>query len=108
MTDKTPSELVRLEEENRYLRQTVAAVREEMERQRELHEERVQKAQATATDEVVHLRNSVEALRGELEQISDRHREVIQKLEKSMRDELSQLQNMIAALREHMEGDNGG
>ena len=53
MTDRTPPELARLEEENRHLRQTVEAVREEMERQRELHEEHVQKVQAEAADEVV-------------------------------------------------------
>jgi hypothetical protein len=100
----SPDERHRLETENRHLREMTAALRDEMERMRIGEQERLQKALASAADEIDQLKGMIVALREELESRKIDGNEQCRVVEQAAREEISQLQEMIRTMRDRLEG----
>ncbi|MFC1694101.1 hypothetical protein ACFL1R_11395 [Candidatus Latescibacterota bacterium] len=96
-------ELNQLQAENRHLKDTIIALRETLEKQCIENEELVQKAVASANDEIVQLKATVTALRDELEYNNIKNEEKIQEIEKVAHDEIEQLKQLISILRTQLE-----
>jgi len=96
-------EILRLQSENRHLKETVTALREAMEKQRAECEDRIQKLLSEADDEAAQLKAAINALRDEMERIRNRYEEKLQELESSAGDEIKQLRETITVLRERLE-----
>ena len=67
-----------LDVENKYLKHTIVALREELEKAKTLDETRVQQAIAQVGDEQKHMRATIRSLREELEQVVTGREEFIQ------------------------------
>jgi chromosome segregation ATPase len=96
-------ELYRLQTENRYLKETVAALRDEMERNRIGERERLQQALAASHEEIGQLKGAIQALRDELERRKIEYEENGHAREQAAREEAKQLQEMIRAMRDRLE-----
>jgi cell division protein FtsB len=102
-------ELSRLRAENAQLRDTVVALREELERHQAAHQEGVQRAIAAASEEVTQLRATVAALREAMERLRFEGEEEARAIERRAREESAQLQETVRLLRERLgEGDGRG
>ena len=86
--------------ENRHLKDTIAALREQLEALRYENEASVQKATAAAKAEIVELKASIVALREELERRTAGFEEGLQEERREHRDELNQLKRTIRELRD--------
>ncbi|MEE9239809.1 MAG: hypothetical protein V3U53_01295 [bacterium] len=100
-------ELYQTQTENRHLKNTIVALRDELEKSRIDKEDSVQKAIQASNDEIVQLKSTASALREELERNNIAHEDKEQELERAHRDEQKQLQQMISTLRDKLEADNG-
>ena len=96
-------ELYQAQTENRYLKETISALREELEKTQIGHEANVQKALTAANDEILQLKSSVSALRDELEKAQIISEENIQKALTTANDENAQLRSTIVTLRNELE-----
>gem|GEM_PF-677731 len=96
-------ELYQAQTENRYLKDTISALREELEKTQIGHEANVQKALSAAGDEILQLKSSVSALRDELEKAQIASEENIQKALTTANDENTQLRSTIVTLRNELE-----
>jgi len=81
------NELYEVQTENRHLKDTIRALREELEKERYNCENRVQKAVASANDEIVQLKSIIQALRDGLEQQKIEFKDKIQNIEQTTQDE---------------------
>ena len=88
--------------ENRHLRDTICALRDELERMRIDKDDSVHQAVLSASDEIVQLRTTVTILRDELERTTNSYEKKLQELEWQGRDEIHQLQQTIRILREQL------
>ncbi len=88
---------------DRELEQTVAAMREALERNAQEGAERVQRALADSAAEIDQLKATIIALRDELESRETAHASAVQESERLRRDELRELQETIQALRAQLE-----
>jgi HAMP domain-containing protein len=89
--------------ENRHLKETISALREELEKMRISSEASIQNAVVAANGEIVQLKSTIAALRDELEWTLVQCEEKIQKMEQMTRDEMNQLQQTVKTLREQLE-----
>jgi len=89
--------------ENAHLKETLRALREELEKLTVEKEERVQKAVVTANNEVVQLKAIAAALRDQMEKMEYDKSESIQNALANANDEIIQLKTMAIALREELE-----
>ena len=96
-------ELYQSQTENRYLKETISALREELEKTQIGHEANVQKALTAANDEILQLKSSVSALRDELEKAQLTSEENVQKALTTANDENAQLRSTIVTLRNELE-----
>ena len=92
-----------LQTENRHLKETVAALREEMEKMREGEQERLQHALVAAKDEIDQLHKMIAALREELERLKIECEEKCRGIEQDAREETRQLHEMIQTMRGRLE-----
>lgn len=95
-----------LQSENRHLKDTIIALRQEIERLRIEHDENLQKALSAASDEIGQLKVTIGVLRDKLERERISHEEKIQEINRLNHHEMIQLQQTIQTLRELLEGDN--
>ena len=104
MTEATETdELLVAQREIRHLKDTITALREQMEVLRAEHDDAVQAAHATSDAEVRQLKDTVTALRENLEESEERGRQGAYEAEKAGREEMRQLQETISALRDRLE-----
>jgi len=96
-------EILRLQSENRHLKETVTALREALETQRAECEGKIQKLLSEADDEAGQLKATINALRDELERVRIQCEEKLREFESSAGDEINQLREMITVLRERLE-----
>ena len=93
------------ERQSRHLKETVLALREELERMRIGEQERLQKGLAELTDENGQLKAMVSALRAALECRAREAQEKIRAVEQAARGEVGQLRETIRTMRELLERD---
>jgi len=96
-------ELHQAHTENRHLKETIGALREELEKTHIRNGENIQKALASLNDENTHLKLTIVTLRDQMEREKISHEERIQKLEQKARDEMNHLRETIRTLRTQME-----
>jgi HAMP domain-containing protein len=101
MTDA--DELYLSQTENRHLKNTIVALRDELENMRIQHEENVQQALVSANDEIHQLKAAIVAMRDELEHSRAGYEDQIQNIHRTARDEINQLHQSIWVLRERIE-----
>ena len=68
--------------------------------------EGIQKAVASANDDINQLKDTIKSLRGQLEQMAITHENKMQRLKRSAQDEIQQLKQTIGILRERLEGSH--
>ena len=103
MTQATdPEELLVAQREIRHLKDTITALREQMELQRAAHDDAVQAAHSTSDSELRQLKDTVTALREKLEESEERGRQLAYEAEKAGREETQQLRDTISALRDRL------
>jgi len=95
------------EQDRREARQTVQAVRDELEHLRFENDEAVAHAVQTSVDELNQLRVTVQMLRTELERLAADHADELQARDGAFRDERAQLTGTITALRDQLEEHRG-
>lgn len=103
MASSKQDDLYVLQTENRHLQEMIGALRDEMEEMRIGEQERIQKALASANDEIIQLKNTVVALRDEMDRRRGEHEEKCQAMELATHNEIKQLHEMIQTLREQLE-----
>ena len=96
-------ELYLIQTENRHLKDTIIALREELERVSIQHEDNIQKAIAVANDGINQLQATVVAMRDELERNKIASEEEFQKIRRTACAEIEQLQHAIFVLRDKLE-----
>ncbi len=89
--------------ENRQLKETIGALRDELERMRFEKEQGVQQAVAAANDEIVQLKATVTALRDGLERMRFEKEQGVQQAVADANDEIVQLKATVTALRDELE-----
>ena len=89
--------------EVKLLKDTILALREELEKVRLDEREHIQQAIVTATTEIRQLRTSIIELRGQLELNEAQHEEQVQGMELQHDHEKAELHRTIAALRQKLE-----
>lgn len=94
---------VRAEDEDRQLRQTIEAVRDELERLKIAEAERLDRAMATAGDENRQLHQTIQALRDELERLRIAEAERLDRAMATANDENRQLHLTVQALRDELD-----
>jgi chromosome segregation ATPase len=94
--------------EIRDLKDTIAAMRDQIESSRTRYDSELQQAMASATAEIAQLKAAVGAAREALEQERHQHETARQEMARAMRDEAAQLQATIVALREQLEQPRAG
>ena len=87
--------------------QTVAALREGLEKLKIEKDKEVEEALATGHAEFRHMQNTIRAMRNELELRKILYQEALQTLDRTHRNEMGQLAETIATLREKLEGNHG-
>ncbi len=96
-------ELLVAQREIRHLKETITALRAEMEAMRAAHADELQGAASAADAEMRQLRDTAAALRDQLEVEVERGRQKAQDAERTARDEHEQLRDTIRALRDELE-----
>ena len=99
-------ELYLTQTENRHLKDTIVALRDELEKQNIETEDRIQKAVAEANDQILQLKETITALRDEMEHNKIIYEDKMQEQKRAYRDEKKQLEQMISALRDKIENKN--
>ena len=89
--------------EIRHLKNTIAALREELEGMRYEIQESVQRAVADAADEATQLQETAMALREELDNLNFEKDKAVQEATANSHDEIQQLMKTAAALREELD-----
>ncbi len=89
--------------EIRLLKETITALRNELEEQVVKREHKVQEAVATANDEIQQLRQTVSALREALEALQFEKDKAVQEVTTTSLDEIQDLKHNISTLREELE-----
>ena len=95
------------EKENKYLKLTITALRNQMEKLQIIQDEKNQQIKSCSADEIFQLKNTVNNLRDRFEKIQIGQQERIQKAVARANDENKQLKNIINILREKLEVQNG-
>lgn len=109
MTDSADQDAPLVEQrENRHLKDTITALREQMEALRADHGEEIQAATAFADAEVRQLQETVSALRARLEQFAESAQEESYAAQRQARGEMEQYQDTIRELRHRLEQRGGG
>ena len=93
----------RIEAENRQLQETIAAMRDALQKQSAECEERVQRAVVSARDDISELQAAVQAMRDELELQRIHYEQRLQAAEREALDERTQLRQTIQILRDQLE-----
>ena len=96
-------EIYQVQTENRHLKDTIVTLRDELEKVSIAQSENIQKAVASANDEIVQLKATISALREELEHRKIMNEEKLQEVKQVTNDEINQLQLMIRAQRDQIE-----
>ncbi len=104
MPDSETSGFYDPQTENRHLKETVTALREEMERMREGEQERLHHALVAAKDEIDQLHKMIATMREELERFNIECTEKCRAIEQGAREETKQLHEMIQTMRTRLEG----
>ena len=94
---------INTEVENKYLKITIAVLREKIEDVQRQQSEIVQQTQAHSQNEIIQLQSMVNTLRYQLEKSENTFRQEIQKEEVKLNDENSYLKNAVCTLREKLE-----
>jgi predicted nucleic acid-binding Zn-ribbon protein len=89
--------------ENRHLKETIAAMREELENVRFETEKRFQEAIAVGNSEIIQLKATIQELRNKMEHRAFDFQEKLVKEQGLHRDELKQFQQTIQLLRDKLE-----
>ncbi len=100
-TDK----LYEAQTEIRHLKNTIQALRDELEAMRVGKDEAVHAVIAAGADEARQLQATIAALRTEMEQKVFQHADDLERQKHAASDELRLLRETIAALREELEGE---
>lgn len=95
--------LFEVQHENRYLKETIIALRSELESLAFEKEQSVRDTIASMVGEISHLKKTITALRDELEQQKHVYEEKIYCGKQDNRDEKNQLEAIIQALRTKLE-----
>jgi len=93
--------------ELRHLKNTIQALREELEAMRAAKDDAVQAVMAAGANEARQLQATIAALRAEMEQTAFQHADDLERQKNSANDELRLLRDTITALREELEGRSG-
>jgi gas vesicle protein len=88
----------------RHLKNTIAALRDELEMMRASKDEAVQAAVAAGRDEARQLQTTIAALRNELEQKVFQRADELEHGKQALNDEVRQLREMVAVMRRELEG----
>jgi predicted nucleic acid-binding Zn-ribbon protein len=96
-------EVRRLQTEARDLKETITALRAELENQRVAAATQKQQAIATLKDEERQLQQTIQALRDQLERDAHEHRTALEKERQRAANEMKQLHETIRALRDQLE-----
>jgi hypothetical protein len=88
----------------RHLKNTIAALRDELEAMRASKDEAVQAAVAAGRDEAHQLQTTIAALRNELEQKVFQRADELEHGKQALNDEVRQLREMVAMMRRELEG----
>jgi chromosome segregation ATPase len=88
----------------RHLKNTIAALRGELEVMRLRKDEAVQAAVAAGRDEAHQLQTAIAALRDELEQKVFQRADELEHGKQALNDEVRQLREMVAVMRRELEG----
>src|SRR5882724_2740946 len=105
--ETTQQSLVNAASEIQHLRNTVSAMREQLETVRFAEQQKAQQAVATANEELVQLRATVQALRDEMERQKAKFEDAVQSAQNTARSEMKQLQLTIVELRHLLEVAGG-
>jgi len=89
--------------ENRHLKETVTALRDEMDNMRVSEQERLQHTLAAAREEIGQLKATITALRDGLERRKIEDEEKSRTIDQAARDEAKQLHDMIRLMRDKLE-----
>lgn len=89
--------------DNRHLKDTIAAMREELEAMRQSREESVQRVTAEANAEILQLKSAIVALREELERMRYEKEESVREVFALMNSETLELKILAGELRLEME-----
>jgi chromosome segregation ATPase len=100
--------LYQAQTEIRHLKNTIQALRDELEAMRTAKDEAVQAVVAAGADEARQLQGTIAALRNELEQKMFQHAGELERQKHLASDELRLLRETIAALRAELEGSRLG
>ena len=92
-----------LEEKNRYLRETVTALRNSLELLKSEHEEKIQSTIQRIDEENRELKGTISALRDQLEETSRDAGNNLQRDLANFQSNLKELQDTISALRKNIE-----
>jgi hypothetical protein len=92
--------------EIKLLKDTILALRDELEKVRHEEREHVQQAVADANAEIRHLRSSIVELRDQMELLEAEHDLKVQRLRLEHQHAIAELHQTIAALREKLEERN--
>ena len=95
-------ELHEAHSEIRHLKNTIGALREELESTRYANEQDVQSAIAITNDEIVQLRATAQALRDELENLRFEKDKAVQEAVANANDEIVQLRKTAQTLRDEL------
>jgi len=93
-------------DEIKQLKDTAAALREEMEQLNFARQKEVQEERAAGNDEITQLKNTIQALRDEMETLKLEKEKELNEAVSAGRDEIQQLKATVAHLRQEMEDLN--
>lgn len=96
-------EFFEVQQENRHLKETIIALRSELESLAFEKEQSVRDTHASMAGEISHLKKTITALRDELEQQKMAYEEKIYQGKQDNRDEKKQLKAIVQALRTKLE-----
>jgi cell division septum initiation protein DivIVA len=99
--------LYQTQTEIRHLKNTIQALRDELEAMRASKDEALQAASAAGADETRQLQSTIAALRGELEQKVFQHADDLEHQRHAANDELRLLRETITTLRGELEEKAG-
>jgi hypothetical protein len=102
-----PDELQHLYTENRHLKGTVAALREELERARFEADKKLQESMVLGNNELLQLKATIQELRDEMERKAFSFDARFEEERCLQRDELKQLQQTIQILRQTLNDTHG-
>jgi hypothetical protein len=105
--DRLRLELIEVVAEVEQLKETISALRGELEAREYAHELALQELRQAAADEGRQLQATIEVLRGELEAASAARAADASEAERLHGDELRELQATILTLRGRLEGSDG-